>query len=193
MARRTHVIGTPDDHDRRLDPRLGEQDLPRRVPAQTNAQHEILRDRRMRRGSGLEDVAPQMVDQQTDIGGRAVEHGEHVLGVALVAVAPAAVRRGVDEARAVVALVEGHGEEAVGGRGRGRARAAAPPVPRVDAEAADGEHGLGLLQARVQQPEHGDGVAWGGELGEAEDVREDAGDVECLGGDGGVVCVRRSF
>lgn len=60
---------------------------------------------------------------------------EHVLGVARVALAPGFVVEGVDEAGAVVALVEGGGDEAVG-------FARGVCVPGADYLAADGRHGF---------------------------------------------------
>ena len=77
----------------------------------------------------------------------------------------------------MVALVKGRGDQAYGLGLLG--------VPGRDELGSDGRHCLFCLQARVEKPQTGDGGEVRGELGEAVDGDEDAGDGEGLRRDGG--------
>lgn len=125
-----------------------------------------------------------MVKELGGVCGGAVDAAEHVLGVARVALAPGFVVEGVDEAGAVVTLVEGDGDEAGWVFHGGVVLDAG--VPGGYYGGGDGGHLFGGLEAWVEEPEAGDGGRRGGEFGEAMDVGEDAGDGVGLGRDGGI-------
>lgn len=84
-----------------------------------------------------------MVEQLRDIGGSAVVAGEHVLGVTGVSRAPGLVVQFVDDAGAMVALVEGDGDKAWG-------RGASCGVVGGDDLGCEGRHGVGVLETGVQ-------------------------------------------
>ena len=149
--------------------------MPDGVAAERDAQHEVLLH--TWGGGCVADVAGEVVDELRAVCSSTMEAAEHILCVARVTLAPGFVVEFVDEAGAVVALVEGRGYQA---RVLGLAG-----VPRGYDLGRHGRHGFFGLQARVEQPEAGDGGCGGGHLGEAVDGDEDAGDGEGLRGDGG--------
>lgn len=157
--------------------------MPGRVAAEGDAENEVLGD--VRGGGGGEDVRSEMVHELGGVGRGAVDAAEHVLCVARVALPPRLVVQLVDESGAMVALVEGDGEETGGGVG-GTAGVDAC-VPGGYYGGGDGGHLLGGLEARVEEPEAGDGGRCGWELGEAMDGGADAGDGVGVRGDGGQV------
>jgi len=136
------------------------------------------------------NVALQMRDQLTRVHRRPMETAEHILRMRLIALSPRLIVHFVDEAGAVVALVEGDGDEAAGGFASSVLTDAR--VLRVDEFGSERGHFGGGLEARVQEPETCYRRCGGGQLGETVDGAEDAGYGVCLGGDGGggVVVVR---
>lgn len=103
----TYIIRTPNNHNPRLNPRLRKQNLPRRMPPETNPQHQIPLNARHRARKVLGDITPHMINEQGHIHRRAIVDAKHVLSVPRVSIAPGIVAHRVNEAGTVVALVEG--------------------------------------------------------------------------------------
>lgn len=94
-----------------------------------------------------EEVGGQVVKQLGEVDSGAMIAREHILGVTRVAGSPCLIMQRIDEAGAVIALVECNGNEARGGTD---SCGSAGGVVAGDDVRGQGRHGAGIFQARVQ-------------------------------------------